>query len=222
MIAFRPRRGIPTSRANPIQQPGIRAMGDRRFVCVFCGSSPGANPRFADAATEMGRALAAAGLGLVYGGGQVGLMGRVADAALAAGAPVVGVIPRALDRKEISHHGLTELHVVETMHERKALMAARADAFLTLPGGVGTFEEFFEILTWAVLGLHRKPMGILEVDGFYEPLLALIDHAANQQFARPELRQALKVDTDPSRLLNRLFAEPTPNLGPRWLRADET
>jgi uncharacterized protein (TIGR00730 family) len=196
-------------------------MPDRPHVCVFCGSSTGASPSYTDAARRVGTALARAGLGLVYGGGRVGLMGTVADAALAAGGRVVGVIPEPLARKEVAHDGLTELIVVPGMHERKALMALRASAFLTLPGGVGTFEEFFEILTWAVLGLHRKPIGLLNVAGYYDPLLALIDHAVVERFVRPEHQALLQVSDDPDALATGLLDRIPPALGPSWIDLDQ-
>src|SRR4051812_49148308 len=150
--------------------------GPAMRVCVFCGSNPGARPEYAAAARAVGRALAERGRGLVYGGGNVGLMGVCADAALAAGGEVIGVIPDALQTAEVAHGGLTRLHVVRTMHERKALMADLSDAFAALPGGFGTLDELFEILTWAQLGIHAKPVAILNVAGFFDPLLAMLDH----------------------------------------------
>src|SRR5271154_5558209 len=167
-----------------------------RGVCVFCGSSSGKGPQYADSARRLGAALAARGLELVYGAGDVGLMGVLADAALAAGGRVVGVIPQALVQREVAHHGLSELHVVRTMHERKALMADRADAFLALPGGFGTADELFEILTWAQLGLHSKPVGLLNVAGFFDPLLAWIDRCVSDGFLRPENRDLLLISAD--------------------------
>src|SRR5436190_14717702 len=161
-----------------------------RRLCVFCGSNRGVAPEFAAAATATGRLLAAEGIALVYGGGRVGLMGVVADAALGAGGRVIGVIPQALATKEIAHDGLSELYVVPGMHERKALMATKSSAFLTLPGGIGTFEEFFEILSWAALGLHRKPIGVLNIDGFFDPLIALLDHGIAQRFIHSDSLQA--------------------------------
>ena len=151
-------------------------------VCVYCGSSAGASPVYADAARAFGRALADAGRTLVYGGGRVGMMGALADAALTAGGRVVGVIPRLLVAREVAHDGLTELHVVDDMHQRKQLMADRADAFAVLPGGIGTCEELFEVYTWAWLGYHAKPIGLLNVAGYFEPLRALLRHAVDQGF----------------------------------------
>ena len=143
-------------------------------ICIYCGSATGTNPEYVETARRLGTILARRGLGLVYGGGRVGLMGVIADAVLNGGGRVVGVIPEALASKEVAHDGLTELHVVADMHQRKALLARRADAFLTLPGGIGTFEEFFETLSWAALALHHKPMGVLNVAGYFDPLLALL------------------------------------------------
>jgi uncharacterized protein (TIGR00730 family) len=158
-------------------------------------------------------------LGLVYGGGNVGLMGVVADAALAAGATVIGVIPRALVARELGHQGITELRVVETMHERKAVMAELADAFVALPGGLGTLDELFEALTWAQLGLHQKPIGLLEVDGFFGPLVAYLDRAVAEGFVRPEHRAALVVEPDPDLLLGRFATYRAPEVG-KWLGRD--
>lgn len=187
-----------------------------RRVCVFCGSSPGARPEHARATRRLGEALAARGLGLVYGGGSVGLMGVLADAVLAAGGEAIGVIPRALQECEVGHLGLTELHVVETMHERKARMAALADAFVALPGGLGTLEELFEAWTWGLLGIHGKPLGLLEVEDFYAPLIAFLDHAVAHGFVREAHRAMLLVETQPGALLDRLAAYRPPPVRP-WL-----
>jgi uncharacterized protein (TIGR00730 family) len=175
-----------------------------RRVCVFCGSKSGGRPVFAEAAQLLGRLLAERGLGLIFGGGHIGLMGVLADAVLAAGGEVAGVIPQALVDKELAHSRLTELHIVGTMHERKALMADRADAFVALPGGFGTCEEFFEVLTWAQLGIHAKPIGLLNVTGFFDPLLAWIDGAVAEAFIRPAHRSLLLVAAEPGRLLDEL------------------
>jgi hypothetical protein len=172
-------------------------------VCVFCGSSPGSGPGYLAAAEEVGRTLAERGIGLVYGGAGVGTMGALADAALAAGGRVTGVIPRSLVDREVAHRGLTDLHVVADLHERKAKMASLADAFLALPGGAGTLEELFEVITWAQLGLHDKPIALLDVDGFYQPMLTFLDHSAAQGFLRSEYRDMLVVDTDVSAVLDR-------------------
>src|SRR3954452_19516653 len=181
-------------------------MADLRRVCVYCGSSPGADPGYAAAARELGRLLAARGIGLVYGGGNVGLMGAIADAAMEAGGEVTGVIPQALLDREVGHRGVTELRVVASMHERKALMADLSDAFVALPGGIGTLEELVEVYTWAQLGLHRKPIGLLDVAAFYAPLVAFLDHAVQERFLRPEHRATLLVGSDPEDLLERMAA----------------
>lgn len=169
-------------------------------LAVFCGSSSGRNPAYVEAARRTGRLLAEKKITLVYGGGRVGMMGALADAALEGGGRVVGVIPRALVEREAAHLG-TELRVVETMHERKALMADLSDATLTLPGGVGTFEEFFEVLTWSQLGLQRKTCGVLDVEGYYAPLRAMIQHAVQEGFLKENHRELLRIDSDPERLL---------------------
>lgn len=189
-------------------------------VCVFCGSSPGADPAFAAAARGFGRLVAQRGMDLVYGGGHVGLMGEVADGALAAGGRVLGVITRALRDREVAHGGLTELHVVETMHQRKAVMADLADAFVMLPGGFGTWEELFEAVTWTQLGIHRKPCGVLDVAGYFDPLVALLASATSQRFVRPEHHDLLLVDDDPVSLLSRLAAW-RPVATDKWLDRSE-
>jgi uncharacterized protein (TIGR00730 family) len=177
-------------------------------VCVFCGSSPAARATHHDATVALGEALVASGCGLVYGGAQVGLMGVLADVVLAAGGEVVGVLPASLSSREIAHDGLTELHIVEGMLERKALMASRSDAFAALPGGMGTLDELFEMLTWGQLGLHpvAKPVGLLNVDGFFDDLLAFLDRATADGFVRPHDRAALLVDDTPAGLLHQLGA----------------
>ncbi|MGH3761593.1 TIGR00730 family Rossman fold protein [Actinophytocola sp.] len=172
-------------------------------VCVFCGSSTGTGPGYLAAAGHVGRALAERGIGLVYGGSSVGTMGVVADAALAAGGRVTGVIPQSLVDREIAHPGLTDLRVVAGLHERKATMAEFADAFLVLPGGAGTLEELFEVFTWALLGLHDKPIALLDVDGYYQPMLRFLDHMTGQGFLSREYRDMLIVDTDVGRVLDR-------------------
>ena len=173
-----------------------------RRVCVFCGSSAGARPAYADAVRRLGLLLAERGLGLVFGAGHIGLMGVLADAVLAAGGKAVGVIPQALVDKELAHRGLSELNVVGTMHQRKALMADRADAFVALPGGFGTCDEFFEVLTWAQLGLHAKPVGLLNVAGYFDPLLAWRDRMVADGFLKPAHRDRLLVADDPEGLLD--------------------
>lgn len=190
-------------------------------VCVYAGSSPGADSRYAKAAARVGAELARRGIGLIYGGGSVGLMGVVADAALAAGGEVIGVLPEALDRREVRHEGLTELRIVASMHERKAMMADLADAFVALPGGLGTFEELLEVATWTQLGLHSKPVGVLSVAGFYDDLARALDHAQRERFLRAEHRELVISDRNPDALIDRLAAwKPAPtdkwmDLGPR-------
>jgi uncharacterized protein (TIGR00730 family) len=175
-------------------------------ICVFCGSSPGHDPRYLEAARTMGHTLARRGLGLVYGGGSVGLMGAVADAALAAGGEVIGVIPQVLQIRELAHRSLTTLHVVGSMHERKALMAELSDGFVALPGGMGTLEELSEVLTWAQLGLHARPVGLLDVAGYYQPLADFFDRAVGAGFLRPAHRALLLVGHEPGALLDRFAA----------------
>jgi uncharacterized protein (TIGR00730 family) len=162
-------------------------------ICVFCGSNPGANSIYLETAQKVGEFLARNNIELVYGGGRVGLMGTVADAVLANGGKVIGIIPQALATREVAHAGLTELYVVNSMHERKAMMADFADGFIALPGGFGTFEEFCEIITWAQLGIHEKPCGLLNVTGYYDSLEALFDHATREQFIRPAHRSLVLV-----------------------------
>jgi hypothetical protein len=171
-------------------------------LCVYCGSRTGANPAFATAARRVGTAIGQRGWQLVYGGGRVGLMGVVADAALAAGARVIGIIPQTLMEREVGHAGLTELHVVQTMHERKRMMAEHADAFLALPGGIGTFEELFEVWTWRQLGYHDKPLGLLDVDGYYAPLLEFMERTVGQGFVDAAQRALLQTGADPETLLD--------------------
>jgi uncharacterized protein (TIGR00730 family) len=170
-------------------------------ICVFCGSSPGRRPEYCAAAEELAAELVRRNIGLVYGGGNVGLMGIIADAVLRAGGDVQGVIPEHLMALEVGHKGLTKLHVVHSMHERKALMADLSDAFIALPGGFGTLEEFCEVVTWTQLGLHAKPCGILNVLGFYSPLLAMLDHAVQERFLKPENRVLVLAREQPADLL---------------------
>jgi uncharacterized protein (TIGR00730 family) len=177
-----------------------------RRICVYCGSNPGARPEYAAAARELARACAERGLGLVYGGGKVGLMGVLADAALAQGSEVIGVIPRALFDQEVAHTGVSKLEVVGSMHERKARMAELADAFLALPGGLGTLEELFEVWTWTQLGFHAKPCGLLDVAGYYAPLVSFLGSSVAEGFLLPEHRAALLVGTDAGALLDGLAA----------------
>jgi uncharacterized protein (TIGR00730 family) len=179
-------------------------------VCVFCGSSPGTDPAYLAAAEHVGRTLAERDVGLIYGGAGVGTMGALADAALAAGGRVTGVIPQSLVDREIAHPRLSELYVVADLHERKAKMASLADAFLVLPGGAGTLEELFEVFTWAQLGLHHKPIALLDVAGYYQPMLRFMDHMAGQGFLRREYRDMLIVDTDVTEVLDRYSDHRTP------------
>ena len=175
-----------------------------RALAVFCGSRPGGRAEYADAAASLGRAMAARGVALVYGGARVGLMGTVADAVLAAGGQAIGVIPAFMQARELAHEGLTELHVTRTMHERKALMAERADGFVALPGGIGTLEELFEAWTWGQIGVHTKPCALLDVAGFYSGLAGWLDHAHAEGFMRAAPHEELVVEASPERLLDRL------------------
>jgi uncharacterized protein (TIGR00730 family) len=194
-------------------------MSDLRAVTVFCGSNPGADPAFAEATRELARLLVSSGMRIVYGGSAIGLMGVLADAAMAAGGEVVGVIPRALVDRELGHRGLSDLRVVRSMHERKALMAELGDAFIALPGGIGTLEELIEVYTWSQLGLHRKPLGVLNVSGFYDRLVGFLDHAVEARFLRPQQRAALAVEVEPEALLARLAgATPPPSV---WMSEAE-
>lgn len=184
---------------------------------MFCGASPGRDARYRTLAAKVGAGLAARGIGLVYGGGRVGLMGSLADAALAAGGEVVGVIPRRLVDRELAHTGLTQLHVVASLHERKALMSDLADGFIALPGGLGTLEELAEVASWAQLELHHKPIGLLGPDGYWEPLLAWLDHAVDEGFIAPQHRRLVALDADLDALLVRFAAwQPAPD---RWAGA---
>jgi uncharacterized protein (TIGR00730 family) len=193
-----------------------------RRVCVFCGASSGRLPAYADGARAFGAALAERGIGLVYGGGRVGLMGAVADGALAAGGEVIGVIPQELLDRELAHSGVTELRVVGSLHERKALMAELSDAFVALPGGFGTLDELMEQLTWSQLGLHAKPVALFDVEGYWRPLIALARHATEEGFVRESDLAAIAVGDDPSGILDRLermTREPRPR--PKWSRPPE-
>jgi uncharacterized protein (TIGR00730 family) len=192
-----------------------------RRVCVFTGSRPGARPEYAAVARALGAAIARRGSGLVYGGASVGVMRETADAALAAGGEVIGVIPRALVDHEVAHHGLTELRVVETMHIRKATMVELSDGFVALPGGFGTLDELFEILTWAQLGMHQKPIGLVNVIGFWDPLVKLIDHMVEEGFVPEDQRGLLLVESDPGALLAKMDAWVPPALGRKWVRPGE-
>ena len=192
-----------------------------KSICVFCGSSIGSHQEYEQQAAFMGRALAQRGIALVYGGGRVGLMGVMADAALNAGGRVVGIIPDHLWQREIGHSGLTELHVVDSMHTRKALMAERSDAFVAMPGGIGTLEEFFEVWTWGQLGLHAKPYGLLNIRGYYSPLVAMLDHMVDQQFMRREHRDLVLIRDQVEPLLDAL-AEHRPRRMDKWIDQEST
>lgn len=175
-----------------------------KSVCVYCGSSDGARPLYAEAARAFGRALVQADLALVYGGGKVGLMGVIADTVMAEGGRAIGVIPELLLNKEVGHNGLTELHVVPDMHHRKKMMADLSDAFVAMPGGAGTLEELFEVYTWAQLGYHQKPVALLNIDGFYDPLIALLKHTVDEGFMRQTYFDILQKDADPVALIDKL------------------
>jgi len=191
-------------------------------LCVFCGSSEGARPEYADAARALAGELARRQVGLVYGGGSVGLMGVLADTALAAGGEVIGVIPGPLASRELAHPGLTEMRVVGSMHERKATMASLADGFVALPGGLGTFEETLEILTWAQLGIHRKPVGVLNVEGYWDGLLRMLTHAVREGFMRRDYLALLLFADDPAELLDRLERWQPPAVPRAWLDPSQT
>ncbi|NBO64226.1 MAG: TIGR00730 family Rossman fold protein [Acidobacteria bacterium] len=188
---------------------------------VFCGSSIGAKPLYRDVAVELGRAIALRQVWLVYGGGGIGLMGALADAVLAAGGQVIGVIPQALASKELAHPNLTELRIVRTMHERKAVMAELADAFLALPGGLGTFDELFEILTWAQLGIHRKPVGLLNTDHYFDPLVGMVEHAVREGFVSPLHRELIIVASSVDDWFDRLATFVPPPISTRWIDLQE-
>ncbi len=190
-------------------------------LCVYCGSSSGSEPAYAAAARELGQLLAAQQIELIYGGGRVGLMGTLADAVLDAGGRVQGVIPQSLANREVAHHGLTQLHIVETMHQRKALMAELSDGFLALPGGLGTIEELFEICSWAQLGMHAQPIGLLNVAGYFDLLLRFLDHAVSHQLLKPVHREVLIVSTDPAEML-RMLRQALPVSAPKWIDASQT
>lgn len=207
-------------KSNQILLPGSLDEGIMR-ICVFCGSNFGRLPAYGEAATLLGQTLAHEGIGLVYGGASVGLMGTVADAVLAAGGEAIGILPQALKDKELAHPGLTRLHVVASMHERKAMMADLSDGFIALPGGVGTLEELFEIWTWAQLGFHKKPCGILNVAGFYDRLAGFLDHIADEAFMKSENRAMLLADDDPVRLLAAFRAYEPPSVS-KWIERAQT
>lgn len=189
-------------------------------ICVYCGSSSGTNPAYRAAAAELGRVFLERGIGLVYGGGDVGLMGEIANTIMQGGGEVIGIIPKKLARKEVAHFGLTELEVVDTMHTRKARMAALSDGFITMPGGIGTMEELFETWTWSQLGIHDKPVGLLNPAGYYDPLLEFLDKMTLQGFLRPQHRERLIVSNEPAALVDLLAEYHAPQTD-KWLSEDE-
>jgi len=192
-----------------------------KFICVYCGSNPGRVADYRNAARLLGHELADRNLGLVYGGASVGVMGAVADAVLERGGKAVGVIPHALATKEVSHHGLDELFVVDSMHQRKAKMAELSDGFIALPGGWGTIEEIFEMLTWAQLGFHEKPCGLLNVSGYYDQLFGFLENTIAEQFVKPEYRPMIMMDDSPSSLLQRFSTYRAPKVR-KWIGPEET
>lgn len=187
-----------------------------KSICIFLGANPGNDPKYADAARAMGRELARRNITTVYGGSNMGLMGILAESAMEAGGNVVGVIPRSLVQKEVAHTGLSELHIAESMHERKALMAELSDGFIAMPGGIGTMDEIFEIFTWAQLGFHTKPCGLLNVDGYYDPLLGFLDNVVNEGFLKGMHREKLVTGTTPSEIID-AFAYYEPPTGSKWV-----
>jgi uncharacterized protein (TIGR00730 family) len=191
-------------------------------LCVFCGSNVGVRASYAAKARDLAAELCRRGLGVVYGGGGVGLMGVLADAALAEGGEVIGVIPRPLATKELAHTGLTQMHVVGSMHERKALMASLVDGFVAMPGGLGTFEETLEVLTWSQLGIHRKPIGLLNVDGYYDGLLAMIAHGVRERFIKREYLTLFVSASSPAKLLDEMQAWRPPPIPGAWLNLEQT
>ena len=201
------------------EQSSLRSV---ERICVFCGASPGARPGYSAVTAELARLLAADGIGVVYGGGGVGLMGALADAVLAEGGEITGVIPRSLIEREIAHRGVSDMRVVGSMHERKALMAELADAFVALPGGIGTLEELFEVYTWAQLGLHRKPCALLNVEGYYDAIADFLAYAVSERFLHQETRDLLMVESDPATLVERLTTFEPPAVVPKWIDREET
>lgn len=192
-----------------------------KSICVFCGSNPGANPVFMETAEKLGLFLVEKNVGLVYGGGRVGLMGKIADTVMANGGNVIGIIPKSLSDKEVAHQGLNELHIVDSMHTRKAMMADFSDGFIALPGGFGTFEELCEIITWAQLGFHAKPCGLLNIEGYYDPLVKLFDTATKERFVRPEHRKLVLIENEIERLFELMVNFKSPDIK-KWLERDET
>ena len=190
-------------------------------ICVYCGSSPGRLPEYLESASTLARELVSQDIGLVYGGASVGLMGNIADTVLENGGEVIGVIPKSLVDKEVSHTGLTELRIVQTMHQRKAVMAEISDGFIALPGGLGTIEELFEVLTWSQLGLHKKPCALLNVKQYYDSLSSFLDHAVEERFIKSIHREMLLIEDRPDELLKSMLAYSPPQ-GDKWIDRDET
>ena len=190
-------------------------------ICVYCGSSTGNHPEYADAARQLARLLAERGIEIVYGAGNVGIMGVLADAMLEAGGRIIGVIPGALMDLELGHSGLTEMHVVESMHDRKAMMEELSDGFIALPGGFGTFEEILEVTTWAQLGMHEKPCALLNVEGYYDNLIAMLDRAVADEFLKPIFRSMIMVDNDPVKILERFDSYEPPHVR-KWITENAT
>ncbi len=189
-------------------------------ICVYCGSSSGRNPAYVESAERLADVLVERNIGLVYGGAQIGVMGAVANQMLAQGGRVIGVIPEGLLLKEVAHQGLTELHVTKSMHDRKALMAEHSDGFIALPGGIGTFEELFEVWTWSQLGFHHKPCGLLNVAGYYDQLIAFLNHASEEGFVKPPHRELLMVEQDPAKILDRMALYTPPITSPLAVKLD--
>lgn len=196
-------------------------MNRIKNLCIYCGSRPGRLESYADAARKLAESMVKRDIGLVYGGASVGIMGIVANHVLQLGGRAVGVIPEALMLKEVAHHHLTELHVTPSMHARKMLMAELSDGFIALPGGIGTLEEIFEVWTWAQLGLHHKPCGLLNVEGYYDPLRKFLDHTVEEQFVQPDIRSMLIVESEPEALMARLLDYQAPRMA-KWVEKDET
>ena len=190
-------------------------------ICVYCGSSPGKRPEYVESARQLAQEFVARDLGLVYGGARVGIMAELADAMLTEGGKAIGVIPQSLVDKEVAHHGLTKLHIVDSMHERKALMADLSDGFIALPGGLGTIEELFEVLTWAQLGFHTKPCGLLNICGYYNGLSVFLDHAVQEQFVKQVHRQMLLIEDNPGRLFDRFASYQAPPQD-KWIGRQQT
>ena len=208
--------------ANPGRKDEKRALGwGMQRICVYCASNDGARPEYLESARTMGRLLAERGIAVAYGGGRTGLMGALADATLEAGGEVIGVMPHALVQREVAHHGLTALHIVDSMHERKAMLAEMSDAFVALPGGLGTLEELFETWTWAQLGVHAKPVALLDVAGYWRPLVDFMAHVEREGFLRGTPQEWLVVDPEPAVLIDRLAAFQPP-VARRWLRLGDT